>query len=237
MAELFKNKASTTLNGAINNSTTSVVVTSAANFPATGTFRIVVDVGTASEEIMTVTSVSSNTFTVTRASEIIAGVQTAFSHADLASVKHVLTAGALTGIYDGAWTSYTPTLTATVTNPTVVNGSLVGRYKLLGDKTCAFRVAYGRGSSDTAGSGNWRVALPFTSGGRQIASLTIIDSGTSYYVGIAQISSGSSTTGDLNVAQAPNVASGAGAVSVTHNAPFTWATNDELVISGVMEIQ
>lgn len=95
MAEKFSNKASTTLNGAINNAVTSLVVTSATGFPTTGTFRIVVDPATASEEIMTVTAVSGTTYTVTRASEAIAGVQTAFSHADLAVIKHVLTAGAV----------------------------------------------------------------------------------------------------------------------------------------------
>lgn len=238
MAEQFTNKAQTTLNGGINNSTTSIVVTSATGFPSAGNFRIIVKAeGANTDEIMTVTAVSGTTYTVTRASEAVAGVQAASAHASGAIVKHVLTAASLSANLDGAWTSYTPTLTATVTNPTVVNGTLVGAYKLIGTKTCAFRVAYARGSSDTAGSGSWRVALPFTSGGRQIAAFSVIDSGTSYYVGIAQISSGSATTGDLNVAQAPNTNSTAGATTITHNSPFTWATNDELIISGIIELQ
>ncbi len=95
MPEQFTNKATTTLNGAINNAVTSLVVTSATGFPTAGNFRIVVDANTANEEVMTVTAVSGTTFTVARATEAIAGVQTAFSHADLATVKHVLTAGAI----------------------------------------------------------------------------------------------------------------------------------------------
>lgn len=84
--ERFANNAATTLNGAINNSTTSVVVTSAAAFPSAGNFRILID-----SEILLVTSVSGNTFTVTR------GVEgtTAASHSDAAAVTHVLTATAL----------------------------------------------------------------------------------------------------------------------------------------------
>lgn len=87
--EKYTNNAASTLNGAINNSTTSVVVTSASGFPTTGNFRILID-----SEIMLVTSVSSNTFTVTRAHENTA----AASHSDLAAVTHVFTAGAVDSI-------------------------------------------------------------------------------------------------------------------------------------------
>lgn len=95
MSEQFTNKATTTLNGAINNSVTSIVVTSATGFPTTGEFRIVVTPGAGTEEIMTVTAVSGTTWTVTRASEVIGGDQTARSHSNGAAVKHVLTVGAL----------------------------------------------------------------------------------------------------------------------------------------------
>lgn len=95
MSEQFTNKAETTLNGAINNSVTSLVVTSATGFPTTGDFRIIVSPDTANEEIMTVTAVSGTTFTVTRASEAVAGTQTAQSHSNGATIAHVLTAGAL----------------------------------------------------------------------------------------------------------------------------------------------
>lgn len=93
-SEKYANSAVSTLNGAINNSTTTVVVTSASLFPATGQFRIIVGTG-AGAEIMLVTGVSSNTFTVTRA---IDG-SSAQSHSNLDPVTHVLTKGALDQIF------------------------------------------------------------------------------------------------------------------------------------------
>jgi len=91
MAELLANNASTTLNGGINNSTTSVVVTSATGFPVTGDFRIIIG-----SEIMLVTGVAGNTFTVTRGVESTG----AASHLNGAQVTHVLTVGGLTQFID-----------------------------------------------------------------------------------------------------------------------------------------
>ena len=85
MAELFKNLASTTLSADIDNSTTSISVASAMGF-ASGNFRILVD-----SEIMKVTGVSGTTLTVVRGQEGTA----ATAHSNGATVKHVLTAGAL----------------------------------------------------------------------------------------------------------------------------------------------
>lgn len=87
-SEKYANNAATTLNGAINNSTTTVVVTSAAAFPSVGQFRIKVG-----DEIMLVTGVSSNTFTVATRGTIDG--TSAASHSNLDVVTHVLTKGAL----------------------------------------------------------------------------------------------------------------------------------------------
>jgi len=85
MAEQFKNLASTTLNGDIDDTTTSVVVNSAMDFTG-GDFRIVID-----NEIMKVTGVSGTTLTVVRHQE---GTSAA-AHTSGADVKHILTVGAL----------------------------------------------------------------------------------------------------------------------------------------------
>jgi hypothetical protein len=85
MAEQFKNLASTTLAGDIDDSTTSVSVASAMGFTG-GDFRIHVD-----SEIMKVAGVSGTTFTVVRHQE----GTSATAHTSGAAVKHVLTAGAL----------------------------------------------------------------------------------------------------------------------------------------------
>lgn len=81
MEQLATNPIST-LNGAINNSVTSLTVTSGASFPATGTFRIRIN-----DEIMKVTSVAGTTFTVVRAQE----GTTAASHANTDEVVGILT--------------------------------------------------------------------------------------------------------------------------------------------------
>jgi len=85
MAELFKNLASTTLNGDHDDTTTSIAVVSAMGF-TTGDFRILID-----SEIMKVTGVSGTTLTVARHQE---GTSAA-SHTNGTAVYHVLTAGAL----------------------------------------------------------------------------------------------------------------------------------------------
>jgi len=84
--EQFSNDASSTLNGTISSSATTLVVTSATLFPSIPQFRIVVEA-----EIMIVTGVTGTTFTVTRGAE----GTTAASHTSGVSVTHVLTAGAL----------------------------------------------------------------------------------------------------------------------------------------------
>lgn len=62
--ERIANDATSTLSGAIDNSTTSVVVSDASTFPSEGDFRILID-----SEIMLVTAVSGSTFTVVRNQE------------------------------------------------------------------------------------------------------------------------------------------------------------------------
>ena len=88
-SEKYSDVAASTLNGAINNSTTSVVVASATGFPTAGNFRIMIEA-----EIMLVTAVASNTFTVTRGIE----GTTAASHADTLPVVQAFTKGALDAI-------------------------------------------------------------------------------------------------------------------------------------------
>ena len=84
--EQVKNLGRTTLNGGINNSVTSLVVTSASTFPTAGNFRILIE-----DEIMLVTAVSGTTFTVVRGYEGTA----AASHADTTQIDHPTTAGGL----------------------------------------------------------------------------------------------------------------------------------------------
>ncbi len=89
MAEQLKDfLASTTLNGGITDSALSLVVASAANFPASGTFDVRID-----SELITVTAVSGTTFTITRA--VGTPATTAVAHLSGATIKQVLTKRAL----------------------------------------------------------------------------------------------------------------------------------------------
>lgn len=85
-AEYLANNATSTLDGGITNSQTTLDVDDASAFPTEGDFRISVE-----EEIMLVTGVSSNTFTVVRAREGTSGV----THANGVTVTHILTAAGL----------------------------------------------------------------------------------------------------------------------------------------------
>lgn len=92
MPELFVNDPGTTLNGAINNSTTTIVVASATGYPTSGDFRIKID-----SELMLVTAVSGTTWTVTRGIESTS----AASHNNGASVTHVVSGGGMMQVSSG----------------------------------------------------------------------------------------------------------------------------------------
>ena len=70
-----------------------------------------------------------------------------------------LAEGRLAAAADGAWTTYTPGWTGT-TNPSLGNGSLVGRYTRIG-RTIIGGVVLTIGSTTTGGSGSWSWDLPF----------------------------------------------------------------------------
>lgn len=134
----------------------------------------------------------------------------------------------------GTWQSYTPTLTATTTNPTIGNGSIIGRFLMLGPKTVMLRIYFIFGSTSTAGSGTYAVSLPpgltGHATGRQTLAVNLTDAGTTHYAGVCRISPSATTISEFHIADstAPRL--------LTHNAPMTWATNDELVVQGVYEL-
>jgi hypothetical protein len=83
--ERFSNNAETTLNGSMNNTSNPVTfnVTDGSVFPSSGNFRLLIE-----DEILLATSRSGNSVTASRAQEST----TIASHADLTSVKQVLSA-------------------------------------------------------------------------------------------------------------------------------------------------
>jgi len=59
----------------------------------------------------------------------------------------------------GVWQSYTPVWTASVTNPNIGNGTIIGRYCVIG-KTCHVSIQLQAGSTTTFGSGNYFLSIP-----------------------------------------------------------------------------
>jgi hypothetical protein len=96
-----------------------------------------------------------------------------------------------TGVFStGAWTTYTPTWTATNTNPTIGGGTLQGRYLEIG--TAVFgEIRVLIGSSTTRGDGVYKLSLPFLSNGQNfqpIGQVVIRDSSAGIlFVGTAVI--------------------------------------------------
>ena len=84
--EQFSNNAQSSLTAALTSGATSFAVANALGFPSSGNFRVLID-----GEILLVTAVSGNTFTVSRGQE----GTTPAAHASGVYVTHVLTAGAL----------------------------------------------------------------------------------------------------------------------------------------------
>jgi hypothetical protein len=66
-------------------------------------------------------------------------------------------------VAQGAWNAYTPTWTAATTAPAIGDGSLAGKYAIVG-KVCHFTALVTFGASTTYGSGVYTFGLPATSG-------------------------------------------------------------------------
>lgn len=132
-----------------------------------------------------------------------------------------------------AWTSYTPSWTASTTNPTIGNGSLTGAYLQAG-KLIAFRARVLFGTTTTAGSGNYSLSLPVAARSSHRWSFN----------GIVFDASGPSLlpilTGDLGGSSVALLCHGTTAGSFTrnlqHNVPISaWAAGDEITLSGIYE--
>jgi hypothetical protein len=127
-----------------------------------------------------------------------------------------------------SWDTYTPTWEASVSNPSIGNGSITGRYKLLG-KTMFVNIHFVMGTTTTFGSGNWRIGLPsfaFNSSA-VILPTTFLDNSVSWYQGV------SFTEYDGN---AGYVVALYNSSPVGPSVPFTWGNLDAMTISGSYEI-
>lgn len=138
---------------------------------------------------------------------------------------------ALVGL-QAPWVAYTPVWTATATNPTLGNGSLVGAYHRIG-ATVFYRVLLKFGSSTDKGAGayRWTLPVPAHTGGL----------GSSYFplgTGVCQDTSTSERL--MRHAAASGAAgtavflAGAGGDQVAADT-FPWAKTDFVVVTGTYE--
>lgn len=133
-----------------------------------------------------------------------------------------------------AWTTYTPTWTATSTNPTLGNGTLTGAYIAAG-KLIAVRIVLTFGSTTNPGTGGWALSLPATAaaglGRYPVDGLARDDSASEDWLATGVIVGGASTIAlrSLNTGTVGKLA------NVTPTAPFTWATSDSLTVAAVYE--
>lgn len=116
MREQFANNATTTLDGAIDNSQTSIDVVDGSVFPSTGNFRLIVD-----SEYMLCTARNTNTLTVVRGIE----GSTPAAHIAGTAVSHILTAGGLmSAVSDNSlWVTGPPYGNISLSDFTVINGT------------------------------------------------------------------------------------------------------------------
>jgi hypothetical protein len=128
------------------------------------------------------------------------------------------------GLISPGWTTYTPTLTASTTNPTLGSGSTAtGRYTVRGDTVEAeCYLAFGSGMN--AGSGIYLVSLPVTAnyftGYQKVGYGFCYDSSAFVnYLFVAQINS-TDATKVMFAYQGGDV--------VKNNLPFAWAQSDHI---------
>lgn len=133
----------------------------------------------------------------------------------------------------GAWTTYTPTWTAS-SNPAIGNGTISGRYQLIQGKTLLVYVTITTGSTTTFGSGAWAFGLPgsysFKTG--QFGGQGYVASATTPYP-CHVIYNGAST---FQMAHYSVTGSTVYANGVSATAPFSWTNANVLYAALSAEI-
>lgn len=138
-----------------------------------------------------------------------------------------------------AWTSYTPTWTASSVNPAIGNGTITGRYKQIG-KTVFFKVVMQTGTTSTYGTGSYRFSLPVTSATvTSPEDIMPIGRGKADRLGTANMPfdvvmrTGVSTYVELFYISA--VGASSAFTNIGNSSPYTWSTSDKFVFGGTYE--
>lgn len=128
-----------------------------------------------------------------------------------------------------AWQSYTPTWSATTTPPTLGNGTRAGAYIQAGN-LIIYRITIVFGSTTAVGSGFYTFTVPVAAAAgasyQPAGTATLLDS--SVPAARPQVASFNNSSSQI-------VLQDTAGTYVAHNAPYAWATNDRIMISGVYE--
>jgi hypothetical protein len=137
-------------------------------------------------------------------------------------------AASLNGV--GEWTDYTPTWTATTTNPTIGNGTIVGRYTQINKLVVVqFNIVFG--STTNKGSGQYKISIPVTAA-TTLSPYAVVGSGYLLDASAASVwttaiivpNSGTTTVG-IKI-------TGTSYGDVSDTNPFTFTNGDE--INGIL---
>jgi len=133
-----------------------------------------------------------------------------------------------------SWQAYTPTWSSDGTAPTIGNGTLSGRYRMLSSDMMLLYVRWIRGSTSTNGTGTYTLTIPSgynaaNNGQYNLMSGRLLDSGTAHYVAVGIPNPGGTT---INVV----VADGSNPRLWSATVPVTPATNDEVNLEGILEV-
>lgn len=131
-----------------------------------------------------------------------------------------------------AWTTFTPTWTATTTNPVLNNGTITGHYAQI-NKTVLFWIKLTVGSTTTVGSGIYQLTLPVATVTNHpgIFDISYLDSSAgATYRGLTQLA----TASKANLLYDSSSAGGI-MVAFTAVAPVVPATGDVYSVTGIYE--
>lgn len=152
------------------------------------------------------------------------------------AASEVVTAVKLNALADGiqaAWTTYTPTWTASVVNPVLNNGSISGKYIQVG-KTVHFWMKLTVGSTTTVGSGTYKLTLPVAPVAGHLGRFDLVYTDVSGGGQFRGITFGLSAS-TVQLAYDQNGATNTPIQALTNTSPFVPATGDVYEMWGTYE--
>jgi hypothetical protein len=135
------------------------------------------------------------------------------------------------------WQTYSPVLTASVTNPTIGNGSVTGRYTFIGASIYGeIRVIAGT-TGFNRGEGVYKISLPAAGvieNYQPVGQVVVRDEGPGVtYFGTAIFNNNNASVLELFIHG--QVAQYAEGFAITHTTPFLFSANDKILIQFTYE--